>query len=325
MVRFLIIRLSSIGDVVLTTPVIRYLKNQVPKAEIHFLVKPAFRRVLEGNPYIHQIHEYDKEHLRELVSTLQAEGFDYIIDLQKNLRSASLKRKLRRMDFSLNKLNFKKWLLVNFKINRLPERHIVDRYLDTIRLFDVQDDSKGLDFFLGEDDEVQDLPSAYAEGYVLLAYAAAHETKKIPLEYMAYLIDHLQKPVVLVGGPGEAKEARQLETICQAPFFNGVGRYSLGQSAWLVKQARVVITPDTGLMHIAAAFRKIILSVWGNTVPAFGMSPYRPHPDSQRFERTGLACRPCSKIGHAKCPKKHFKCMLEQDYDAMIETCNKIY
>src|SRR4030042_1428374 len=141
-VKFLIIRFSSIGDIVLTTPVIRCLHEQVQGAEIHYLTKKIYSPVIEANPYIHKIHTLE-DSLPAVIKKLQAERIDYIVDLHNNLRSSIVKLKLRLVSFSFNKINLEKWLLVNFKINRLPPLHIVDRYLETARLFDVQYDGKG--------------------------------------------------------------------------------------------------------------------------------------------------------------------------------------
>ena len=138
MPKFLILRFSSIGDIVLTTPVIRGLKQQVPNAEVHFLTKSAFEPVLKHNPYIDKLHIFSENPV-ECLKELANEKFDAIIDLHHNQRSFWVKRKLRSTStFSFRKLNIEKWLLVNFKINRLPALHIVNRYLETVKSFGVK-------------------------------------------------------------------------------------------------------------------------------------------------------------------------------------------
>ena len=99
----------------------------------------------------------------------------------------------------------------------------------------------------------------------------------------------------------------------RSPIHNGCGRYSLHQSASLLRQAAFVVSHDTGLMHIAAAFGQRIYSIWGNTVPEFGMYPFRT--EYEALEVPGLPCRPCSKIGFAQCPQGHFRCMRAQNLD----------
>jgi len=326
MVRFLIIRFSSIGDIVLTTPVIRNLKQQVPGSEIHYLVKEQFASLLESNPYVDRVWRL-KGSIGEVLEEMKDTEFDFIIDLHHNLRSSRIKNSLRRLSFDVNKLNFRKWLLVNLKINKMPDKHIVDRYMDTLRLFDVQNDEKGLDFFIPETEEVSPdtLPEAFRKGYIILVTGAQHETKKIPFDKLAGLCRQLEKPVIIVGGPAERETGAQLaKELPDRQVLNACGDYSINQSASLIRQALLIITPDTGMMHIAAAFGKNILSVWGNTVPEFGMTPYLPTADSRIFQVEGLPCRPCSKIGHQKCPKKHFDCMLKQDYSGIAELANRL-
>ncbi len=317
-VKFLLIRFSSIGDIVLTTPVIRNLKQQTEGAEIHFLTKKKFEGVLEANPYLAKIHLLDNN-FQSTIRELKAENFDYIIDLHRNLRSQRVKLALKRVSFSFSKLNLKKWLLVNLKINRLPEQHIVDRYLDTISVFIDAPDKKGLDYFIPSALNPPELPKS---PYVVIVIGANHFTKQVPLEKLQTLCSSIHKPLILLGGPDDKDRAYSLAMMLSVEPLNYTGQLNLNQSALIISQADWVITPDTGMMHIAAAFQRKIISVWGNTVPAFGMSPYRPHEASALFEVKGLKCRPCSKIGYSKCPRSHFNCMNLQDIDKMASLAN---
>jgi ADP-heptose:LPS heptosyltransferase len=327
MVRFLVVRFSSIGDIILTTPVVRHLKQQVEDAEIHYLTKSDFAPLLKANPYIDRIHLFDGN-MRITLDRLKKLEIDYVIDLHHNLRSLRIKTGLRRIAFSVHKLNWKKWLLVNFKIDRMPNRHMVDRNLDTINAFIEKRDEGGLDYFIPEEEEVdtRTLPPAFRDGYIGLSIGAQHETKKLPVDLLVKLCHSLEHPVIILGGPDDRETG---ETIVSSlpgnTIFNGCGKYSINESASLVRQARVLITHDTGLMHIGAAFQKKIISVWGNTLPLFGMFPYRPDPSSVQFEVNGLSCRPCSKIGYQKCPRGHFKCMVEQDLDGMTDAAHRLW
>ncbi len=327
MVKFLIVRFSSIGDIVLTTPVVRHLKQQVEDAEIHYLTKAVYAPLLESNPFIDHVHVYDGD-IKTSISHLRKEGIDYVIDLHHNLRTARIKHGLRRIAFSVNKLNWLKWLYVTFKIDRLPHRHMVDRNLDTIKAFIDRQDDQGLDYFIPEKSEVpiQSLPEAFHSGYVGLSIGAQHETKKLSPDSLVKLCQNLDYPVLILGGP-EDKERGEfiVSSLPGREILNACGQYSIHQSASLVRQARVLITHDTGLMHIGAAFQKKIISVWGNTVPGFGMYPYRSDPSSVQFEVHGLSCRPCSKIGYQKCPRGHFKCMLEQDLDSLASATKVLW
>jgi len=327
MVRFLVVRFSSIGDIILTTPVVRHLKRQVEDSEIHYLTKSTFASMLEDNPYIDQVHTFNGE-LRSCIRELKKEGFDYIIDLHHNTRTARVKYGLKRMDFSVNKLNRQKWLYVNFKLNRLPNVHMVDRNLETIRTFISEKDDEGLDYFIPEREEVDPdtLPGPFQSGFIGLAIGAQHQTKKLPVESLVKLCNKLVHPVIILGDNSDRNTGEEItKAIPDKDILNSCGSYSIHQSASLVQQSNVLITHDTGLMHIGAAFQKKIISIWGNTVPQFGMYPYKSDPASVKFEVSGLKCRPCSKIGYQHCPKKHFKCMLEQDINGIARDANSLF
>ena len=316
--KILVLRFSSIGDIVLTTPVLRALAQQVPGAEVHFATKPAYRGLLEPNPHLTKVHCLTGS-LGELVRELQAERFDYVIDLHHNLRTRLLKLRLGVKSSSFDKLNWQKWLLVNFKINRLPDVHIVQRYLAAGAPLGIKDDGRGLDYFIpaGQEVALASLPAPFQRGYVAVAIGAQHATKRLPLEKLVELCQRLApRPIILLGGPEDAAVAEALIAAlgpAKALIHQGCGCYSLHQSASLLRQATLVVSHDTGLMHIAAAFGRPIVSIWGNTVPEFGMYPYRTKFEA--LEVQGLSCRPCSKIGFDKCPQGHFRCMRAQPLD----------
>jgi len=318
-IKILIIRLSSIGDIVLTSLVVRCLKNQVKNAEIHFVTKHQFAPMLNSNPYIDKVHVLD-DNFGDLINKLKPEKFDYIIDLHHNFRSARLKRNLKTRAFSVNKLNWQKMLLIRFKINRLPQKHIVDRYLEATSTLGIENDGKGLDYFITEQEEfkIADLPIPFQNGFVAFVIAGTYKTKKLPVNKISEICQSINFPVILLGGKREFDEGERALSQSKGNVLNYAGKISLNRSASLVRDANVVLTNDTGLMHIAAAFQKKILSFWGNTVADFGMVPYQPHPASKRMEVENLKCRPCSKLGFQKCPKKHFRCMNEINVDEVV-------
>jgi ADP-heptose:LPS heptosyltransferase len=318
-VKFLVIRFSSIGDIVLTTPVIRNLKEQVEHAEVHYLTKEAFAPILESNPYIDKLYLLTKD-FNGLMRQLKGENYDYIIDLHRNLRTSRVRRALKRVSFQFNKLNREKWLLVNFKINKMPDLHIVDRYMKTILPFIEKPDEKGLDYFIPKHDVF--VPSA-EKNYVAVVVGANHFTKQMPDEKLVRLCNSINKPIVLLGGKADIEKAELIEKGMGKSCENLTGKLTINQSASVIKGADWVLTPDTGMMHIAAAFKKKIISYWGNTVPKFGMTAYQPDPASQIFEINDLKCRPCSKIGFKKCPKGHFKCMEQIDASKIAALANQ--
>lgn len=323
-IKYLVIRFSSIGDIVLTSPVVRCLKNQVIDAEVHFVTKSRFACLVNQNPYIDKVHLLTGN-INDLIARLKEENFDYIIDLHHNLRSSRIKSRLKCPAFTFNKLNIEKYLLVNFKINRLPEIHIVDRYLETLSVFDVVNDGEGLDFFIPEQENfnLKELPEEFRKGYIAFVIAGTRATKKLPEQKAAEICNSIDFPVILLGGEQEQEAGESILRQSKGNVLNFAGKVGLNQSASLVRDASLVLSNDTGLMHIAAAFNKKILSFWGNTVPAFGMTPYNAHPASEMMEVAGLKCRPCSKLGYRKCPKKHFKCMEDQNVERAVQWINR--
>lgn len=319
MTRYLIIRFSSIGDIILTTPVPRCLKKQHPQAEIHFLTKPQFAGLLNNNPYIDKVLTL-KPKLSDTIKEIRQGGYSCIIDLHHNIRTTNIKLRAGIKTYSFNKLNFRKWILTTFKKDIMPNVHIVDRYMDTVAHLNVKNDNQGLDFFIPDNLNNfanNTLPSEFTKGFVCAVIGATHPTKQIPPSKLIAILNTAQKPVCLIGGNDVLESATQIASQLTVPYYNGVGKFSINQSAAIIKAAESVITPDTGMMHIAAALHKKIISLWGNTVPELGMYPYKADPNSKIFETKGLSCRPCSKIGYKKCPKKHFHCMNMLDIEAI--------
>lgn len=327
-VKILVIRFSSIGDIVLTTPIVRCLKQQLDgDTEIHYLTKKQYKSIVENNPNITKVYAIEKS-TNEIIEELKKEKFDYIIDLHKNLRSKRVIKALKCLSFSFNKLNYEKWLLTNFKINKLPKIHIVDRYFEAVKTLGIKNDGLGLAYFIPKSDEVSitDLPISHQNGYIGFAIGAQHATKRLPQHKIIEICKKLNQPVVLLGGKEDELNVNEIVNQCGNLVFNACGKFSLNQSASLIKQSKSIITHDTGLMHIAAALAIKTVSVWGNTVPAFGMYPYFPqHPEHFKIvENNNLSCRPCSKIGYDKCPKKHFKCMEDVDVEEVIKMIDLI-
>ncbi len=324
MPRILIIRFSSIGDIELTSPIVRCIKKQLAgDVEIHFLTKEMYLPLLAENPYIDKIFTI-QQNVREVLPRLRREKYDFIIDLHHNLRSWITKLALLRPSGTFPKKNIHKWLLVNLKINLMPKTHVVDRYFYAARKFKITNDSQGLDYFIPDADRIplDILPDIHRGGYIAFVIGAKHNTKILPEEKIVSLCRKINQPLILIGGPEDQERGDSIALQAGELVYNACGPLNINQSASLIAQADLVITHDTGLMHIAAAFRKRIISIWGNTVPAFGMFPYYPeHFSNLSFiqEVKGLRCRPCSKLGFASCPRKHFRCMKEINEEAVVK------
>ncbi len=322
--KILIIRFSSIGDIVLTTPVIRCLKHQL-QAEIHYITKQSFQNILLFNPHVDKVYTIQKK-VNEVLPELQKEQYDYIIDLHKNIRSQQIRWQLKGKYLAFQKLNLEKWLIVNLKINLLPRKHIVERYLATVKSLGVKNDGQGLNYFIPEKDEVNVQHwELTPNSYIAFVIGAAHATKRLPKEKIIAICQSIKMPILLIGGPEETSIGDEIATFSGIHVKNTCGQLNLNQSASIVRQAKKVITHDTGMMHIAAAFGKEIISIWGNTVPEFGMYPYYGNQSSKNHtvEVKSLSCRPCSKIGHHQCPKGHFHCMNQIPSQNIAEIAKK--
>ncbi len=315
--KILVVRFSSIGDIVLTTPVVRTIKEQIG-AEVHYLTLSLYKNIVRNNPYIDKVYLINKN-IDEEVINLKNEHYDLLVDLHHNIRTAMLKSKLDIYSKSYRKLNIQKWFLTTFKINILPKIHVVDRYFETIAHLGIINDNKGLDFFLSEEDKVID--NEYAQlikkDYLAFVIGGRHKTKMLPANKIISICKKINERVVLIGGKEDFEIGEQIVNGTKNSI-NSCGKFSIGQSAYLIKKAKYVFTNDTGMMHIAAAFKKKIYSVWGNTIPGFGMTPYLANSASKIIEVRDLFCRPCSKIGFDRCPKGHFNCMNRIDENLFL-------
>ncbi len=332
--KVLIIRFSSIGDIVLTTPVVRCTKQAHPDAEVHFLTKKSFRTLVEFNPYIDRVHLLDNS-LDEVIEDLKKENFDYVIDLHNNLRTARVRKALDAPSKAFPKLNVKKWLYTNFKLDTMPDVSIVERYFEAAEPINAKNDGRGLDYFIPKHEEISndDIPMSHWSGFVGAVIGGSYATKKLPVEQWRKFCSEIPYPVILMGGPEDREEGRQIAALDDVKIYNSCGKFTINETADLVRHSKVMVSNDTGLMHIAAAFKKPIVSLWGNTTPELGMYPYygfnnlnkNVAPLSFMLENKDIGCRPCSKLGYDKCPKKHFNCMNQLDMNKAVEAVIKFW
>lgn len=306
----------------------RCLKNQFDgEAEIHFVTKNKFKYLVEHNPNISKVYSII-EKVSEITQEIKNENYDFVIDLHNNLRSGQVKRRTDGVSLSFQKLNLEKWLLVNLKVNKLPNEHIVNRYLKPLEYFDVKYDGKGLEYFLPPDfsfEKVYDLGLSKTEKYIVFAIGGSFATKRLPTHKIIEICQLISLKIVLIGGPEDEETAKEIKAKTGKNCISLCGKISVHQSAWIIKNALGIISHDTGMMHIGAAYNKPIASIWGNTIPEFGMYPLMPEESSapsKIFEVKNLGCRPCSKLGFEKCPKKHFKCMEEINSNEIADFAN---
>lgn len=297
----------------LTSPVIRCLAAQLPDAEIHVLTRKVNAGLFTSNPSVKKTIAYDKK-LSEVIDLLRVEDYDHIVDLHKNIRSFRVRFALRKPATSFPKLNIQKYLLVRFKMKIMPDIHIVDRYFEAVKPLGVVNDGKGLDYFYSSPNHLNagKMISGFQAGFYAVVIGGKHITKIFPVGKVIEVCQLLDKPVVLLGGNEDAQRGKMIAESLKTNVFDACGKLSLDESAYVLKHASAVLTNDTGLMHMAAALHKPIVSVWGNTVPELGMYPYLPGETEKSviIENKEISCRPCSKIGFNTCPKGHFDCMM---------------
>ena len=304
MKKVLIIRFSSIGDIILTTPVLRCIKQQLG-VEVHYLTKKSFSGLLQHNPHVDALHCIDKEIGVELIEKLKAEQFDFLVDLHGNWRSLRIKKALGVPSKTFAKLNLQKWLLIHLGIDLMPRQHVADRYINTIAHLGVSNDHKGLDYFMAPETTVDvDLNKPF----IAWSIGGSFTPKKLAAAQVADVCNKMDVPVYLLGGPKEVDEAEAIIEACGQPNIkNFCGKLSLDQTALLIKNSKVLLSNDTGLMHIGAAFKKSIVSFWGCTKPSLGFAPYAAASDSIEI-LSNISKRPCSKHGKS-CKHKSLGCI----------------
>lgn len=323
--KVLIIRLSSIGDIVLASPVFRCLKNQQPDTSIHFVTRLTMKAVTEANPYIDQFHYFSGD-LNALIEELKAEDFDLIIDLHNNIRSNRIRAALKKPAHVIRKKNIAKFFLTAMSIRTGPISHITQRSLDTVKPIGINDDGGGLDYFIpeGAGINITDIPVSHHAGYMVYVAGASYQCKKLPLHKMKELCAAIDHPLILVGGKDDAAEMEEVAAIDPVKIYNACGKFSLHESADIVRNAKLVVSHDTGFQYIACAFNKPVIALWGCTSPKLGFEPYYGSRfQEQRSEDPyinfylDLYCQPCSK-GTDHCPLEHFNCMNKLDMRKLV-------
>ncbi len=320
--KILVIRFSSMGDIIYTTPVVRCLKQQIAGAEVHFLTKPAFQYIYDANPYPDKVLLL-KETLSETIRDIKHENYDYVVDLHNNLRTAIIKLRTGIKSFTYNKQHIKKWLSLKFNLKLILPVHLVDRYLMTIKSLGVINDNLPIDYYLKQQYSLADLlPETHINGYHAFIIGATHFTKRMPNQKIINICLDLNKPVVLLGGDDVKANGDVIQDASVARVYNACGKYTLDQSVFIMANAANVIGFDTGLTHIAEAFNKPIASIWGGTVPdLLGVQPYQV--ENALVAGVELPCRPCSKFGLSHCPLGHFKCMNNIPEELIVNFANQ--
>ena len=328
--RTLIIRFSSVGDIVLASLLIRVLRKRFPASTIDFLVKEEYADLVRHNPNISNLIEFPaKEGIAELRSVrfkIRDRSYDLLIDIHNSVRSRFVCFGHPRV-IKVNKRKLARFLLVKTKWNCYDwlggAPSVAERYLETVQRFGVENDGMGLEvFFPKHADETAErllLDAGVKKGSVVIGIcpSARHGNKMWLKERFAETASVLAceySATVLLFGSGETEKNRcqEIKSLIEKESpgvltLNLAGRLSLAETAAMMDRCSVVITNDSGLMHIAAARKRKVVAIFGPTVRELGFFPYGT--TSAVIEDISLSCRPCTHIGLPECPKGHFKCM----------------
>ena len=321
--KVLVIRLSSIGDIVLTSPVLRSIKNQT-NAKIDFLTKEKYVHVIKNNPHVQNVFT-----INEIIDNFKKKDYDLIIDLQKNFKSfflsLLLKKRFSTKYVSYNKKNIKKWVLINFKKTFIEKEHLIDRYFHQLGKYNIQNDYEGLDYFIPSSISIKSFPKKlpFQKNFFAWILGGTYEYKKLSKNQIENVCSKISAPIFFLGGDLEKETGNEIcKNLNKPNVYNLCGRLSLDESAYVLKNASIVLTNDTGLMHIAAAFKKIIISFWGCTKPSLGMYPYKPHPKSIQLV-TKSSVFPCSKLGN-KCRQDEKGCINKISSEDILAAIKKV-
>lgn len=342
--KVLIIRMSSIGDIILTSPLIGELRKAYPEVQIDFLVRSEYVDLIKYDKNLSYILQYDvksgRKGLKELKKFIEEQDYDIIMDLQCNFRSTYLRNiSPRPLVLKVNKNRFLRFLLIKFKIN-LYERiygHILsvaEKYLRAGGNFELPASALKLKLYIPRHTSKKGkiIWQALRENNfrVIMAPGARHFTKRWPLEYYGELIVRIHKrygwSTLLVGSFDEIILIKDIQNRAGFDITEiTAGDISLLETAALIKQAPIFISNDSGLMHVAAAYQRPQIAIFGSTTREFGFFPL--NPKAVIVENSELRCRPCTHIGRQACPKKHFRCMVDitpgmvfKVFQKMVET-----
>ncbi len=305
--KILIIRLSSLGDILLTTPFIRAIKSQFPDIKIDMLLREEYANVVKLNPYLNKkfLFKKDDKSNNVLIEQLKNTNYELVIDLQNNLRSKKIVSSLKTKSVKFDKRSFDKFLLVNFKINKLKEAlQIPVRYSNTIQ--DLKLDKGGLDLFTDKSANEELIGKNNLIGF---CPGARHFTKRWLKEYFVELGNKLTQDgytIVLFGGRIDKEICEEINKAIPGSI-NLANDDDLLQTVADMKLCKVVVCNDSGLMHTATATGTKVIAIFGSTVKELGFAPY--NCNNLILENNSLTCRPCSHIGRSNCPKKHFDCI----------------
>ena len=315
--KILIIRFSSIGDIILTTPLLRCLNNQL-NVEIDYLTKSEYKDLVTSNPHVNEVITLGS--ISETLDILRSKNYNYVIDLQNSLRSLLIRSLLFIKSYSFSKYNFKRYILIYFGINFL-NNHIVDRYFKSVKRLNINNDKKGVDYYFGS--KKFHLDFNIEQDYICWCIGGTYEQKRLSYVQILNVISKIEHPVLFIGGSKEKEISSRIKNrISRNNIFDLCGKTSIDESAYLMKKSKLILTNDTGMMHIASAFDVPIISFWGCTKPSLGFYPYQANIKSECII-TDKSKNPCSKHGK-HCRFQNKGCIKQINDEVIINTIKRL-
>jgi len=328
--KILVIRLSSLGDLVLMVPMLRALRAGFPAAEIHLLCKEKYTGLFEGSDCVDRIIVMKTGGLGELMrirSWLSLERYDVIIDAHNVIRSNLLFHTLSApKKFQLRKSDLKKLLLIRGKTNFYGTAVSQSgRYRELARRLGV-DLRETFEELVVPETAVRGAERALASSHVssgrLIAFApgARWGTKRWPEECYAELISEVSRlgyHAVIIGGLDDAAANARVARMSNRAPLDLTGRLSILESAAVLKRSGALVTNDSAPLHLAEAVGTPVVAFFGPTVREFG---YYPRLVRSKVLEVSLPCRPCSRNGARQCPYGTVECLTAIGPSAALET-----
>ena len=333
--KILVIRFSSLGDIVLTTPCVRLLKENYPDTEIYYAVKKKFAGVLyKNNDLTQTISLAEGESIFSYARQIRALGkFDLVIDLHNNLRSRLLLKIIRKKKLvKYKKPYFKRFFMVYFKKNFFrTQESIAFAYINLLKELGIKPRVVSPIVYTRASNKTNAIFLAFnrqkAKSMMAIAPGSSWFTKTWPLEKFMEVIQELLITtdvfILLLGGKEDEHLGDRLEekfsNSMNKRIFNQIGKLPLEESAYLLSKSALLLCNDSGLMHIASAFKIKTIVIFLSTIPEFGFAPFGNYP--KKIVSKKLECKPCDHKGLKRCPQKHFRCAWEISSQEVIASC----